>query len=140
MSIGRISRHALTALLAILTTACATSPAATGSSGAAAGEATPTTVDQATESMIRVEVRQNRLDGGAMTVYVEPAAGVRTTLGVIDPGETKTFTYNAAGANRNLKLSALDATGRTTTSTAITVPRGAGLTWDIQVNAVRIKR
>lgn len=140
MSIERISRHALTALLAILTAACATSPAATGSSGAAAGEATPATVDQATENMIRVEVRQNRLDGGAMTVYVEPAAGVRTTLGVIDPGETKTFTYNAAGANRNLKLSALDATGRTTTSTAITVPRGAGVTWDIQVNAVRIKR
>ena len=140
MSIGRISSHAMIALLAVLTAACATSPAATGSTGAAAGDAASATADPAAENTIRVEVRQNRLDGGAMTVYIEPSAGVRTTLGMIDPGETKTFTYNAAGANRNVKLSALDATGRTTTSTAITVPRGAGLTWDIQVNALRIKR
>jgi hypothetical protein len=140
MSIRRFSGHALAALFAIIASACATSPAATTSGGGAAGAAAPATSGSATENTIRVEVRQNKLDAGTTTVYIEPAAGVRTALGTLDPGETKTFSYNATGVNRSVKLVALDASGSSTTSQTITVPRGAGLTWDLQINAVRVKR
>ncbi len=139
MSIQRFSRAAFAVLLASLAAGCATSPAATNSGGGAAG-GTPPVSDAAAENTIRVEVRQNDLNAGTTTVYIEPAAGVRTALGILDPGQTRTFSFNAANANRNVKLIALNAAGVTKTSESITVPRGAGLTWDLQINSVRLKR
>jgi hypothetical protein len=139
MSIGRFFAPAVATLLVMVTAACATSPAATNSGGGAATAAQPTTGDAA-ENTIRVEVRQNKLDAGTTTVYIEPSAGVRSALGTLDPGQMRVFTFDATNANRNVRLVALDAQGRSVTSQPITVPRGAGLTWDIQVNQVRVKR
>ena len=139
MSIRRFSGLAIVTILASFAAGCATTPSATNSGAGGAAGATPTTTD-ASDNTIRIEVRLNDLNAGTTTVYIEPAAGVRTALGTIDPGETKTFTFNATGASRNVKLIGLNSTGKTTTSSPITVPRGAGLTWDLQINAVRIKR
>ena len=139
MSIRRFSSLAVVALLASLTAGCATSPAATNSGGGAAGGAAPTTSDAA-DNTIRVEVRLNDLNAGTTQVYIEPANGVRTALGTIDAGQTRTFTFNALNANRTVRLVALTAAGGSKTSDSITVPRGSGLSWDIQVNSVRLKR
>ena len=139
MSIRRFTGLAITALLASIAAGCATTPSATSSGGGAAGGASPTTTD-ASDNTISVEVRLNDLNAGTTTVYIEPAAGVRTALGTIEPGQTKTFSFNATGTSRNVKLVALNASGQSKTSSSITVPRGAGLTWDLQINSVRIKR
>ena len=139
MSTRRLSRLAFAALLASLAAACATSPAATNSGGGAAGSAAPATSDAA-DNTIRVEVRLNDLNAGTTQVYIEPANGVRTALGTLDPGQTRTFTFNAVNSNRTVRLVALNAAGTSKTSDPITVPRGAGLSWDIQVNSLRLKR
>jgi hypothetical protein len=139
MSIRRLSGLAFATLLASLVAACATSPAATNSGGGTAGGAAPTSADAA-DNTIRVEVRLNDLNAGTTQVYIEPANGVRTALGTVDPGQTRTFSFNAANSNRTVRLVALNATGASKTSEAIIVPRGAGLTWDIQVNSLRVKR
>ena len=85
-------------------------------------------------------MRLNDLNAGTTQVYIEPAAGVRTALGTLDPGQTRTFSFNAVNASRNVRLIAINAAGVSRTSESITVPRGAGLTWDIQVNTLRVKR
>lgn len=135
----RLARHALTAMIAALLGACATSPAATSSGGGAAADAAPATADPV-ENTIRVDVNNNRADAGSVTIYIEPAAGVRSTLGTLGTGERKTFTYRVEAASRNVRLSAITASGQTMTSSMVTVPRGAGLTWDLQINSVRITR
>src|SRR5688500_2195621 len=98
MSIRRFSSLAVAALLASLAAACATSPAATNSAGGAAGGAAPATSDAA-DNTISVEVRLNDLNAGTTQVYIEPTNGVRTALGTIDPGQTRTFTFNAVNSN-----------------------------------------
>ena len=123
------------ALTLALGIGCATTPAASSSTEASASTSAP-----ASDSTMNVSVVHNRADGGTTTIYIEPAAGVRTTLGTIDAGSTRTFTYRIQGQNRQVKLIALNALGQTLQSEQITVPRGAGLTWDLQINSVRVRR
>lgn len=133
------ARAAITLLVA-LSAACATSPSATGTGTDVAATPAPTTTDADAENVIRVEVNNNRPDAGTMTIYIEPAAGVRTTLGTLASGERKVFPYRVEAANRNVRLSAITSSGQTITSEQITVPRGAGLAWDLQINSVRVRR
>ena len=123
------------ALTLVLGVGCATAPAAGSSSEPSASTSAP-----ASDSTMSVSVTNNRVDGGAATIYVEPAAGVRTALGVVDPGSTKTFSYRVEAQNRQVKLIALNAAGQSMQSEQITVPRGAGRTWDLQINSVRVRR
>jgi hypothetical protein len=120
------------ALLAFLS-ACASKQAASS------GEA-PSVSTTAGENIMPIEVNHNRSDGGTTTIYVEPAAGVRHALGTISPGERKTFPYRIEAQNRTVTLSAINASGQTMRSTQITVPQGAGISWDLQVNSLRIRR
>lgn len=136
MSFGRFATPALAVLTVLVSAACATKPAATSGDAAAATSAP----NPAADNVIRVEVNHNRADGGIATVYIEPAAGVRLTLGTIGPGERKTFPYRVEAQNRTVRLSAINAAGQTMTSEQITVPRGAGLLWDLQINSVRVRR
>ena len=138
MLIRRFSGLAFATLLASVA-ACATSPSATSSGGGAAGGAAPASSDAA-DNTISVEVRLNDLNAGTTQVYIEPSNGVRTALGTIDPGQTRTFSFNAVNSNRTVRLVALNAAGASKTSDPITVPRGTGLSWDIQVNSLRLKR
>ena len=139
MSSGQSSVAGLVALLVLGAGACATQGAAT-SGGEAGGAAQPASEAAAESNVIQVEVNHNRADGGIATIYIEPVAGVKLTLGTIAPGERKTFPYRVEAQNRTVRLSAINASGQTMTSSQITVPRGAGLLWDLQINSVRLKR
>lgn len=122
------------ALLILASGACATRSAGTADAGSSADAAA------ADDQNIRVEVNHNRPDGGTATIYIEPSAGSRQTLGTIAPGERKTFYYRVQAQTRSVRLSAINSTGQTLTTGQTTVPRGAGLVWDLQINSLRVKR
>ena len=109
----RLASRAAMALLVAVMTACATNPAATSGGAAPGTDATPAVADPAADNTIRVEVNNNRPDAGTITAYIEPAAGVRTTLGTLGTGERKTFTYRVEAASRTVRLSAINASGQT---------------------------
>ena len=136
MSTGR---HYAVLGLIVLAAACATSPASTAGSPAPVADAgaagAPTS-----ENVIAVTVRNNRSDGGLTTIYIQPVSGVRTNLGTVDIGETKNFSYNIDLQNRQVVLTAITAMGQQIQSERITIPRGAGLNWDLQINSIRIRR
>ena len=138
MSTHRVPPAALALALVLAFTACATSPAASPETDA--GAAAPSTNQATSDGTMTVSVVNNRADGGAATIYIEPAAGVRTALGTVDPGATKSFTYRIEDQNRTVRLMALNALGQSLESERITVPRGAGLSWDLQINSVRVRR
>ena len=138
MSIACRSCLAVSAILMFLA-ACATSPSATSTGNETPGTAASSAGDRADDAIIPVEVNHDRFGAGTATIYIQPASGVRSTLGTISSGETKVFSYRVESANRNVTLSALDASGQTVTSRQITVPRGAGLVWSLQVNSIRVK-
>ena len=125
-------------ILAMVTVACATSSSATPSGNA--GPAGVPATDQASDNVVPVSVTNNKLGGGTTTIYIEPSAGVRATLGTMDAGSTRTFSYRIDGQSRQVRLYAIDAQGQTVMSEMITIPRGAGLSWDLQINSVRVRR
>ena len=92
------------------------------------------------DGSIRVEVRNNLLDAGPITVFIEPASEVRTQLGSLAAGETRTFVFMPTELNRVVRLIALSSMGQTIVSTGVTVPRGANLTWDVRINSLRLIR
>jgi hypothetical protein len=136
MCTARFTSVLVAAAIVIANGACATRTAGSD----AAGQEAPATDAAVATDVVRVEVSHNRADGGTTTVYIEPAAGVRQTLGTIAPGERKTFSYRVEAKNRTVTLSAINASGQTLRSSQITVPQGAGLAWDLQVNSLRLKR
>ena len=133
-----LAHRSFLAFALIAAAGCATSPAA--SDPAATGTGTPAASEAAAENTIAVTVTHNQPDAGITTIYVEPAAGVRTTLGTIEVGSTKTFVYRVESQNRRVALVALNSQGQQIRSEQITVPRGAGLAWNLQINSVRISR
>ncbi len=130
MMIARVQR-AVAALMMVALAACASAPAADT-------EVTPST-GGAGSDVISITVNHNRMDQGEMTVYIEPAGGIRSVLGMIATNEQKTFTYRVVGS-RNIRLAAQGTTGGGVTSPAITVPEGQGLNWDLSLNTVRLRR
>jgi hypothetical protein len=92
------------------------------------------------DGSIRVEVRNNLLDAGPITVFIEPASEVRTQLGSLAAGETRTFVFMPTELNRVVRMIALSSMGQTIVSTGITVPRGSNLTWDVRINSLRLIR
>ena len=120
--------------LLVLLSACATTPSRAADDPVAA---TPSGADLAADRVIRIEVKHDRADGGIATIYIQPVAGVRVSLGTIGAGESKVFSYEAE--TRTITLIAIDASGQALMSRQTTVPRGAGLVWNLQVNSVRIR-
>lgn len=78
----------LQVLTVLLAAACA--------SGGGASEATTPEPGTATDLAI-VEVQHNTMDSSStLTILIEPrSGGIRTSLGTVEPGQTKRFTYNA---------------------------------------------
>ena len=102
---------------------------------------TDTTPDaRPADASIRVEVRNTLLDAGAITVFIEPAAEVRTQLGSLASGESRTFTFMPTELNRVVRLIATGSMGGTIVSKGITVPVGASLSWDVRSNSLRLIR
>ena len=131
----------LSAFLVVGLLACGRSRAAPPDPMAAPPQPTPAPPPPVSEAeQIRVTVVNNRADGGAVTVYVEPSGGTRTAMGTVDAGTTRTFPYRVQGTNRTIKLIALNAAGSQAESEVVTVPVGSQLNWDLQLNTVRIRR
>ena len=130
MMIARVQKGVV-ALMMIALAACASAPSADTEASAAAA---------ATGSdVINITVNHNRMDQGEMTVYIEPAGGIRSVLGMIATNEQKTFTYRVVGS-RNIRLAAQGTSGGSVSSQAITVPEGQGLNWDLSLNTLRLRR
>lgn len=123
--------------LLVLLSACATTPSRGGADDPTA--ATTSGADPAEDGVIRIEVKHDRADGGIATIYVQPLAGVRASLGTIGAGESKVFSYVVEAETRTITLIAINASGQAMVSRQTTVPRGAGLVWSLQVNSVRIR-
>ena len=125
-----------TIALLVLLSACATTPSRAADDPV---DATPSAADLDADRVIRIEVKHDRADGGIATIYVQPVAGVRSSLGTIGVGESKVFSYIVEAATRTITLIAIDASGQAMMSRQTTVPRGAGLVWSLQVDSVRIR-
>lgn len=129
MKTRRIIRFGLPLLLSVAAPACA------GRRGRdSTAENTAVTND------IRIEVRNNLSDGGNVTVFIEPALEIRTQLGSLASGETRTFVFTPPELNRVVRLIATSSMGPTIVSRGLTVPRGGNLSWDLRVNSLRVVR
>jgi len=64
---------------------------------ASGGAETGTPEPAAAGDLAIVEVQHNTMESSStLTILIEPrAGGIRTSLGTIDPGQTKRFNYNA---------------------------------------------
>ena len=129
MKIRGITLFGLVALLAVAAPACVGRRTAETPVG-----------DAAVTSDIRVQVRNNMTDAGNVTIFIEPATEVRTQLGSLAAGETRTFIFTPTELNRVVRLIATTSMGGTIVSTGLTVPRGRNLTWDLRVNSLRVVR
>ena len=78
-----------------------------------------------------VEIVHNDPAQSAVTVLIEPENGIRATLGIVDPGQTKQFTYNAQPGNYRLIIPG----GKT--SERFRLSNREIATWDMQTNRVR---
>lgn len=123
-------------LLAVAVAACASRPDPSVTSEPATGEAAAST---SSSTSFMVTVNHTDMNRGELSVYVEPAGGVRTLIGVLNAGDQKSFPYQVTG-NRNVKLVGLSPSAGTLTSPSITVPVGSGLYWDVSINSVRLRR
>lgn len=128
------------AILAAALLGCARSPAASPGPTPDPTPDTPPATQTAEADQIRITVVNNRTDAGVVTVHLEPAGGVRVTLGTVDAGTTRTFPHRVQGGNRTIKLVAVGATGSPVESEVVTVPSGSQLNWDLLLNAVRVRR
>ena len=102
---------------------------------AAGGETAPATPQAGVASDLAViEIMHNDpAMTSAATVLIEPAAGVRSTLGVVDPGQTRQFSYNATPGNYRLIIPG----GKSSPEFRLSNREIA--TWDMQLNRVRMR-
>jgi hypothetical protein len=120
LQIGRLLRLAPVLVLA----ACA--------SGGAEQAEPATTPGNIVSELAIVEVMHNdpRVTSTA-TVIIEPQAGVRATLGLVEPGQTKQFTYDARAGNYRLVVPGVK------NSEYFRLSNREIATWDMQQNRVR---
>ena len=88
---------------------------------------------------LMVTVNHTDMNRSELTVYIEPANGVRTRLGTLNSGEQKSFTFELAGV-RSVKLVGVSPSAGQLTSPTLTVPAGAGVFWEVGINSLRIRR
>ncbi len=78
-----------------------------------------------------IEIQHN-LPGNSstLTILIEPQAGVRAMLGVVEPGQTKRFTYNAVPGNYTLLAQG------SSNSPSFRLSNRDVATWNMQTNRV----
>lgn len=124
----RPSLRVLTALLAVALTLTLGACAAATSSGAEAG------ASGAGNTTLRVQ--NNLLPASTLTIHTVTDAGVRRTLGTVQPGATTTFRFDVQTGDR-LRFEATPQTGKVVQTTALTLSPGRTLRWDVNANAIR---
>ncbi|MEW5930510.1 MAG: hypothetical protein AB1941_23875 [Gemmatimonadota bacterium] len=113
-------------LIALGGCAPATPPAATAAPGAAAAVA---------EGAKVVRVQNNLIPPSSLTVYAVPQTGVRQMLGVLQPSEAKTFTFEPAAIGE-YRLVAQATAGSEIVSRDFTFAGTRGVTWDMNSNVI----
>jgi hypothetical protein len=115
--------------LALLTVAACAS-----SSGGASTETAPPAGERAAvdqPGLAIVEVTHNLASNSStLTILIEPQAGIRASLGTIEPGETKRFTYNAPPGNYKLVVQG------GISSQSFRLSNNEIATWNMQMNRV----
>ena len=130
-------RYIMTPMLALAVAACASRPDPSVTSDPST-TAAPATSAQAANS-IPVTVNHTDMNRTELTVYVQPANGVRTMLGLLQSGQQKTFTFEASGT-RMIRLIGISPSADQLTSPQVNVPAGAGVHWDVNANTLRVVR
>jgi len=93
----------------------------------------PAAATDAGSALAVIEVLHNNPgNASSLTVFITPDAGIRSSLGVIEPGQTKRFNYNAPVGNYTLSVQGGRATERFRLSNR-EVAR-----WDMQTNRVTV--
>lgn len=105
--------------------------ASSGGGGAPAGD---TPAGAVADGSVQVVVMNNRVDASEATIFWVPSAGVRTQLGIVDAGATRTFTAPKVPGPHTI-------TAQTTSgSRSANFPlygNTTRLTWDMSNNTVR---
>jgi hypothetical protein len=82
-----------------------------------------------------VEVTHNLTNNSStLTILIEPQAGIRASLGTVEPGETKRFTYNATPGNYTLVAQG------SITSQSFRLSNTEMATWNMQTNRVMARK
>lgn len=117
------SRSRLAVASLLLLTGCASGSATTEDPSAAVGT-----------DLAVVEVQHN-LPGtaSALTILIEPQAGIRMSLGVVDAGETRRFTYDAVPGNYRLIAQG------SINSNQFRLSNREMATWNMQLNNVIVR-
>ncbi|MGH8435195.1 MAG: hypothetical protein ACRERX_12115 [Pseudomonas sp.] len=79
-----------------------------------------------------IEIQHNLANtASALTILIEPQTGIRASLGVVEPGETKRFTYNATPGNYKLIAQG------SISSQSFRLSNREVATWNMQTNRVQ---
>lgn len=120
------------ALAACMTLAGGCAPAAT-----TAGDEPAATELRQGEALVRVE--NSLIPPTAVTVYaVETTGGTRRLLGSVSPNRTESFRLRMPLSTSTYRLVARTTGGSEVVSTPITITEGDTLSWDMQINALRV--
>jgi hypothetical protein len=108
--------------------------AACASSSGGETETTPAAATTAGSALAVIEVMHNNMsNSGTLTIMVTPAAGIVSSLGVIDPGQTKRFNYDAPAGNYRLSVQ-----GTNIQSNSFRLSNREIARWDMQTNRVTV--
>jgi len=127
--LGSIARLAPVLLVA----ACASG------SGGGTSEATPQTATGVDTGLAAIEVVHNwASNSSVLTIMIEPqSGGVRRSLGQIEPGQTRTFSYDALPGNYRLMVQGVNCGGSTPgCSPTFRLSNREIARWDMQLNRV----
>lgn len=88
------------------------------------------------EGEVVVRVQNNVIPPTSLTVWAVPETGVRRMLGVMQPSETKTFTFEPSLPNTQYRLVAQATAGSELVSREFTFAGVSGVTWDMSLNVI----
>ena len=108
--------------------------AACASSSGGETETTPAAATTAASALAVIEVMHNDMgNASTVTIMITPAAGIRSSLGVVEPGQTKRFNYDAPAGNYRLSVQ-----GTNKESQSFRLSNREVARWDMQTNRVQV--
>ena len=108
--------------------------AACASSSGGETETTPAAATTAGSAQAVIEVMHNDMNNAsAVTIMITPAAGIRSSLGIVEPGQTKRFNYDAPPGNYRLSIQ-----GTNKESQSFRLSNREVARWDMQTNRVQV--
>lgn len=126
--IGRMT-YGMTVLLLTVVAACASSGTASESAPATPG----------TASGLTINIQNDFANASRMTIFIEPSAGgVRQSLGVVEPGTSRTFSHQGAQDGQYVLIR--QGSGGDTRSERFTVSGATTVTWDLSGSRVIVSR